>query len=132
MSAMTKYKEEVERLKASKAAAITKVKTKANRIQHEIIVNATAYIAGAADASGQNPLPDVFGLNNKLVWGVVVHALAVNVSGKTGEAMSSIGTGLCASYAYCAGAGKGYEIKGYEYNTVSGSPDNFVVDDIEV
>jgi hypothetical protein len=135
MSAIAKYKDELARLKLSKSSAISKVKSKAGRIQHEIIANSTAYVVGAADSQNKNPLPDVFGLNKKLVWGIVAHAIAANVNGKAGEIMGSIGTGLTVSYSYCAGAGKGYTLEGqYTYQDVSGvgAQENFVVDDIEV
>ena len=135
MANLARYQAELERLKSANKRTITTIKSKGARIQHTAISAGTAYIAGAADAQGTNPLPDMFGLDKKLVWGVVVHILATSVKGKFSDSAAAIGDGLIASYAYTEGAGKGYTIKGetgYAYTNVGADDKDYVVDDIEV
>jgi len=135
MASLSRYQAELERLKSANKRALTTIRSKSEKIQHTAISAGTAYVAGAADAQGTNPLPDMFGLDKKLVWGIVVHALATGIKGKWSESAAAIGDGLIAAYAYTEGAGKGYTIKGdttgYGYANV-GADKDYVVDDIEV
>jgi hypothetical protein len=132
MANIARYQAELERLKTAKTRAITNIKSKTEKVQHTVISAGAAYIVGAADAAKTNPLPDMFGLDKKLVWGIAAHALATSIKGRWADSASAIGDGLIISYAYCEGAGKGYTIEGqYDYQDVSGDTD-YVVDDIEV
>jgi len=133
MANLARYQAELERLKASKTKALTRMKSKTEKVAHTVMSAGTAYVVGAADAKGANPLPDLFGIDKKLVWGIVSHGIATQVSGRMGDAFAAIGDGLVISYAYTEGAGKGYTIQGgpYSYQDV-GAQQDYVVDDIEV
>jgi hypothetical protein len=134
MANLSRYQAELERLKANNKNTITKIKTRTARITHTAISAGTAYIAGAADAQGTNPLPDMFGLDKKLVWGVVTHILATGIKGRWSDSAAAIGDGLINAYAYTEGAGKGYTIKGqsYAYTNVGKAEPDYVEEDIEV
>lgn len=135
MANLARYQAELERLKSANKRTLSNIKTKSAKITHTAISAGTAYIAGAADAQGSNPLPDMFGLDKKLVWGVVTHLLASGIKGKWADSAAAIGDGLISSYAYTEGAGKGYTIKGetgYAYTNVGSDGKDYVEDDIEV
>jgi hypothetical protein len=135
MANLARYQAELERLKNANKRTLTTIKSKSAKITHTAISAGTAYVAGAADAQGTNPLPDMFGLDKKLVWGIVTHILATGIKGKWSDSAAAIGDGLIASYAYTEGAGKGYTIKGetgYAYTNVGSDGKDYVEDDIEV
>lgn len=133
MASIQRYQAELERMKATKTNAIKRIKSKAEKITHTVVAAGTGYVVGAADAKGKNPLPDMFGLDAKLVWGIAAHALATSVTGKMADGAAAVGDGLVISYAYCEGAGKGYKIQGEQYGYQDvGAQTDYVVDDIEV
>jgi len=133
MASLARYQAELEKMKSSKSAAINRIKGRTQKISHTVIGAGAAYVVGAADAKGANPLPDLFGLDKKLVWGIVAHAIATGVGGRWADQIAAVGDGLVMSYAYTEGAGKGYTIQGQQYGYQDvGAQTDYVVDDIEV
>lgn len=126
-STLGRYQAELERLKASKASAIRRIKDKSGMVQEKAVACGTAYIVGMAEQKGKMP-PDIGGIDSKLILGLVALAVAAKSNGETGCLADGISTGLLAAYSFSEGAGKGYTISGPDYTNQLG-PDYSEYDD---
>lgn len=111
-SSIAKLETELARVKTRKSAALSKITTRAEKIQHTVLVGASAYVVGKAEHGGTMVLPGIFGLDAKLVWGLVSHALATQAKGQWANVSSGVGDGLIGAYGYAEGLGKGHVMSG--------------------
>lgn len=111
-TSISKLETELARVKSRKSAAMSKIETRAAKIQHTVLVGAAAYVCGKAEAGGTMILPGIFGLDPKLVWGLVSHVLGANAKGQWANVSTGVGDGLIGAYGYAEGLGKGHVISG--------------------
>ena len=116
MSALTKLKEDLERVKKSKA--MTRVKARTIALQHTMVATAAAYAIGRIEKAATQPLPTLFNLDPKLMWGGAAMLISTSVPGKMGEGVAAVGDGLFAAYGYSEGLGTGYTIQGADDDDV--------------
>lgn len=111
-TSIARLQDELARVKARKAGGIEKIQSRASKVQHTVLVGASAYVVGKAEHAGTMVLPSVFGLDAKLVWGLVSHLLGTQARGQWAAAATGIGDGLIGAYGYAEGLGKGHVLAG--------------------
>ena len=70
-----------------------------------MISTGAAYTVGRIEKASAQPLPTIWNLDPKLLWGGVLHLVATSVTGNVGDFMAAAGDGMLASYGYAEGKG---------------------------
>lgn len=104
MASIAKIKDQIASMKNSQARA--RLKKKSDSVAHTVVAGAAAFAMGRVEKTAKSPLPTIFGLDHKVLYGTVAHAAAVASSGKTAEMLSATGDGLIAAYGYAEGKGQ--------------------------
>lgn len=122
-ASIEKLKDQIQGMKASKARA--NLKRKGEELTHTVVGGAAAFAIGRVEKGATAPLPTIFGLDPKLLYGAGAHFVSTGSSGKFGDFASAVGDGLIAAYGYAEG--KGSALRG----VMGASHDNSSADDFE-
>jgi hypothetical protein len=97
---------------AKRSRAMQRVKARTLALQHTMVATGAAYAIGRIEKGATQPLPTLFNLDPKLMWGGAAMLVSTSVPGKMGEAVAAVGDGLFCAYGYSEGLGTGYTIRG--------------------
>lgn len=122
MASTSKIKDQLARIKSSRSVA--RIKTRQKAVVHTMIATGAAYTVGRIEKAASTPLPTLWNLDPKLLWGGVLHLVATSVTGTVGDGMAAAGDGLLASYGYAEGKGISFQAgppgpSGYEVDEFS-------------
>lgn len=106
MSAIEKYKEQIDALQRSKANLRQRVEIEAREAQGAAIMAGTAYLWGAweKDTSRRSQtIPTVAGMEPALAWGAGLIVAGRVIDGRAGEIATDAGKAILAVAAYKQG-----------------------------
>lgn len=102
-ASISKLKDTIASMKASTARK--RLARKGEQLTHTVVGGAVAFAMGRVEKGATQPLPTIFGLDPKLLYGVTAHFISTSSSGKFADFASAAGDGLIASYGYAEGKG---------------------------
>jgi hypothetical protein len=103
MASISKVKDQIARMKSS--ASVRRIKSRQKAVVHTMIATGAGYTVGRIEKAALTPLPTVFNLDPKLLWGGVLHLMATGIAGNVGDFAAAAGDGLLSAYGYAEGKG---------------------------